>query len=240
VVSLYEIAKKAAEYKLIVDYHGMFKPTGLQRTYPNVVNFEGVRGMENVKWAPNDNVPLYDVTAPFIRMISGPMDYTPGAMRNATKAGFVPNNSLPMSQGTRCHQMAMYVVFDAPLQMMSDSPTAYMKEQECTDYIAKVPTVFDETVALSCKVGEYISIAKKKNNTWYLGAMTNWTERDLTIDFSFLTPGNYIIELFKDGLNADRDATDYKKEVLNITANQKMNIHLAPGGGWAARIYPVK
>ena len=240
VASLYEIAKKAADNKLIVDFHGMFKPTGLQRTYPNVINFEGVRGMENVKWAANDDVPLYDVTAPFIRMISGPMDYTPGAMRNATKTGFVPNNSLPMSQGTRCHQMAMYVVFDAPLQMMADNPTAYMKEQECTDYIAKVPTVFDETIALSCKVGEYISIAKKKNDIWYVGAMTNWTARDLTIGFSFLGSGKYIIELFKDGLNADRDATDYKKEVLNISGDQKINIQLAPGGGWAARIYPTK
>ena len=240
VTSSYDIAKKASDYKLIIDYHGMFKPTGLQRTYPNVVNIEGVKGMENVKWTPNDDVPRYDVTIPFIRMVAGPMDYTPGAMRNATKSGFRPNNSMPMSQGTRCHQLAMYVVFEAPLQMLSDNPTAYIKEQECTDFIAKVPTVFDETVALAGSVGEYVAIARKKNNVWYIGAMTNWTERDLEIDFSFLGNGNYEVAIFKDGLNADKDATDYKRESIRVTSDQKMNIHLASGGGWAARIYPVK
>ena len=240
VVSLYAIAKKAAENKMIIDYHGMYKPTGLQRTYPNVVNFEGVKGMENVKWTPNDDVPRYDVTIPFIRMVAGQMDYTPGAMRNATKSNFRPVNSMPMSQGTRCHQMAMYVVFEAPLQMLSDNPTAYMKEQECTDFIAKVPTVFDETVALAGDVGEYVAIARKKNNIWYVGAMTNWTARDIEINFSFLGKGNYEAEIFKDGINADRDATDYKKENIKITADQKLKIHLAPGGGWAARITSVK
>jgi len=240
VSSLYVIAKKAAENKMIVDYHGMFKPTGLQRTYPNVINFEGVKGMENVKWTPNDDVPRYDVTIPFIRMIAGPMDYTPGAMRNATQSGFRPINSMPMSQGTRCHQMAMYVVFEAPLQMLSDNPTAYMKEQECTDFIAKVPTVFDNTVPLAGNVGEYAAIAREKNNVWYVGAMSNWTERDIDINFSFLGKGNYEAEIFKDGINADRDATDYKKEIMKVTADQKMKIHLASGGGWAARITPVK
>ena len=240
VSSLYAIAKKAADYKMIVDYHGMFKPTGLQRTYPNVVNMEGVKGMENVKWTPHDDVPHYDVSLPFIRMVAGPMDYTPGAMRNATKVGFVPNNSMPMSQGTRCHQLAMYVVFFAPLQMLADNPTAYMKEQECTDFIAKVPTTFDKTVPLAAEVGDYAAIAREKNNVWYVGAMTSWDERDLTLDFSFLNNGNYEAEIFKDGINADRDATDYKKEVIKVTANDKLKIHLAPGGGWAARITAVE
>ena len=225
---------------MIVDYHGMFKPTGLQRTYPNVVNMEGVKGMENVKWTPHDDVPHYDVSLPFIRMVAGPMDYTPGAMRNATKVGFVPNNSMPMSQGTRCHQLAMYVVFFAPLQMLADNPTAYMKEQECTDFIAKVPTTFDKTVPLAAEVGDYVAIAREKNNVWYVGAMTSWDERDLTLDFSFLNNGKYEAEIFKDGINADRDATDYKKEVIKVTANDKLKIHLAPGGGWAARITAVE
>lgn len=237
VSSLYSIAKKAAEYKLLLDFHGMYKPTGMQRTYPNVVNFEGVKGMENNKWTPNDDVPHYDVTIPFIRMMAGPMDYTPGAMRNATKSYFSPNNSLPMSQGTRCHELAKYIIFEAPLQMLSDNPTAYMKEQESTDFIAKIPTTFNETVALKGKVGEYVAIARKKNNTWYVGAMSNWNERDLEINFSFLGAGNYEAEIFKDGINADRDATDYKKEIISVTSNQKINIHIAPGGGWAARIY---
>lgn len=240
VSSLYAIAKKAAENKMIIDYHGMYKPTGLQRTYPNVINFEGVKGMENVKWTPNDDVPRYDVTIPFIRMIAGQMDYTPGAMRNATKEIFRPINSMPMSQGTRCHQMAMYVVFEAPLQMLSDNPTAYMKEQECTDFIAKVPTVFDETVPLLAKVGEYVAIAKRKDNIWYVGAMTNWNERDAEINLSFLGNGNYEAEIFKDGVNADRDATDYKREIIKVTSGDKIKIHLAPGGGWAARITTIE
>lgn len=240
VSSLYEIARVAAEYKLVVDYHGMYKPTGLQRTYPNVLNFEGVRGAENLKWAPKDDMPHYNVSIPFIRMVAGPMDYTPGAMRNATKAGFVANNSMPMSQGTRCQQLAMYVVFEAPIQMLSDNPTVYMKEQECTDFIAKVPTTFDETVALAGKVGEYAAIARKKNDTWYIGAMGNWKQNDINLDFSFLGEGNYEAEVFKDGINADRDATDYKKEIIKISSSDKVTIHLSNGGGWAARIYKLK
>ena len=237
VASVYEIAKSAAKYKLLVDFHGMYKPTGMQRTYPNLINFEGVKGMENVKWTPNDDVPKYDVTIPFVRMMAGPMDYTPGAMRNATKSNFRPSNSLPMSQGTRCHQLAMYVVFEAPLQMLADNPTAYMKEQESTSFISKVPTTFDETVALDGKVGSYVAIARRKENTWYVGAMSNWEERDLNIDFSFLGEGNYEAEIFKDGMNADKDATDYKREVIAISSKDKMFIHLSNGGGWAARIY---
>jgi len=239
VSSLYTIAKKAAARQLILDYHGMFKPTGLQRTWPNVVNFEGVKGMENVKWTPHDDVPHYDVTIPFIRMVAGQMDYTPGAMRNATKNGFVPNGSMPMSQGTRCHQLAMYVLFFAPLQMLSDNPTVYMKEQECTDFIAGFPTTFDRTVPLAGAVGQYVAIAREKKDAWYVGAMTNWEARDIEIDFSFLGKGTFTAEIFRDGLNADRDATDYKREVLTVTAATKMNIHLAPGGGWAARISRV-
>lgn len=236
VSSLYKIAKVAAEYKLIVDYHGMYKPTGLQRTYPNVVNFEGVKGLENNKWTPNDDVPEYDVTIPFIRMMAGPMDYTPGAMRNSTKPYFRPIHTMPMSQGTRCHQLAMYVVFEAPLQMLADNPTAYIKEQESTDFISKVPTVFDETVALDGKVAEFVALARKKDNVWFVGAMSNWSERDIVIDFSFLGEGIYEAEIFKDGLNADRDATDYKREIKNISASDKLTFHLMPGGGLALRI----
>jgi alpha-glucosidase len=240
VSSLYDIAKKAAEHKLVLDYHGMYKPTGLQKTYPNVLNFEGVKGMENVKWTPNDDVPGYDVTIPFIRMMAGPMDYTPGAMRNAAKEYFRPSNSLPMSQGTRCHQIAMYVVFEAPLQMLADNPTAYMKEQESTNFIAEIPTTYDETVALAGSVGEYIALARRKGDTWFAGAMSNWDARDVIIDFSFLGEGNYEAEIFKDGINADRDATDYQKEIIKVSAADKLPVHLSNGGGWAARIYKLK
>jgi alpha-glucosidase len=240
VAFIYDLVKKAADNKLMIDMHGMYKPTGLQRTYPNAIGFEGVRGMENMKWAPNDDVPRYDVTLPFIRMMAGAMDYTPGAMRNSNKSNFRPVNSMPMSQGTRCHQMAMYTVFEAPLGMLSDNPTVYQKEQECTNFISKVPTVFDETVALDGKVGEYIALARRIGDTWYVGAMTNWNARDLTLDFSFLGNGTYEAEVFRDGVNADRDATDYKREVITVTKNTRQAVSLSPGGGWTARIYPKK
>ncbi len=236
VKSLYDIAKKAADYKQLVDYHGAFKPTGLQRTYPNVIGYEGVKGLENYKWA-NEDQPKYTTIIPYIRMMAGPMDYTPGAMRNTTEAAYrvVPNN--PMAKGTRCNQLAMYVIFEAPLQMLSDNPTIYMREQPCTDFITKVPTVFDETVALDGKVGEYVALARRKGSTWYVGAMSNWTPRDVTLDFSFLPEGTYEAEVFKDGMNADREATDYKREIITVTKVTKQAIHLAPGGGWTARIY---
>ncbi|MCJ7446198.1 MAG: glycoside hydrolase family 97 protein [Bacteroidales bacterium] len=236
VASTYEIARNAADHHLLVDYHGVFKPTGLQRTYPNVVGYEGVKGMENVKWA-NEDVPRYDVSLPFIRMMAGPMDYTPGAMRNSNRANFRPINSNPMSQGTRCHQLAMYVIFEVSFQMLSDNPTIYMREQESTDFITKVPVTFDETVALDGKVGEYAALARRKGNTWYAGAMTSWTPRELEIDFSFLGEGNYEAVIFRDGINADRDATDYVREVIKISANDKLKIRLSPGGGWAARLF---
>jgi alpha-glucosidase len=236
VKSLYDIAEKAAAYKLLVDYHGAFKPTGLQRTYPNVVGFEGVKGLENYKWA-NEDQPRYTSTIPYIRMMAGPMDYTPGAMRNSNEANYRPINNNPMSKGTRCNQLAMYVVFEAPLQMLSDNPTIYKKEKECTDFIAKMPTTFDETVALDGKVGEYVALARRKDNTWFVGVMTDWTARDIELDFSFLPEGNYEAEIFKDGVNADRDGTDYKREIIPVSKITKLPIKLYPGGGWAARIY---
>ncbi len=236
IASTYEIAKKAADNKLMVDYHGIFKPTGLQRTYPNVMGYEGVRGLENFKWAPNDDQPRYTTSLPFIRMLAGPMDYTPGAMRNANKASYRPINSNPMSQGTRCQQLAEYVVFYAPLQMLSDNPTTYMKEQDCTDFITTIPTTWDETVPLDGKVSEYVAVARRKGDAWFVGALSNWTPHELTLDFSFLPAGKYTAVVFKDGVNADRNATDYKKETISITSGDKVNIQLAPGGGWAARI----
>ncbi len=223
----------------MVDFHGVYKPTGLQRTYPNAIGFEGVKGLENFKWA-NEDQPTYTVSIPYIRMMAGPMDYTPGAMRNATQSTFRPINDNPMAKGTRCNQLAEYIIFYAPLQMLSDNPTIYMREQECTDFIKNVPTTWDETVPIDGKTGEYVALARKKGNDWFIGAMTNWTSRDLTLDFSFLPAGKYTAEVFKDGVNADRNATDYKKEIVNVSSGDKINIHLAPGGGWVARISAVK
>jgi alpha-glucosidase len=238
VSSLNELAKKAAEHHLLVDYHGMYKPSGMQRTWPNVINCEGVKGLENMKWG-TDNQPGYDVSIPFIRMMAGPMDYTPGAMRNASKSAFRPVNSNPMSQGTRCHQLAMYTIFEAPLQMLADNPTTYMKEKESTDFIAAVPTTFDETVALDGKVGEFVSIARRKGTTWYAGAMTNWDGREIKIDLSFLGDGKYKTVIFEDGVNADRDGTDYTRKAITITAKDHLDIKMASGGGWAARFEKI-
>jgi len=236
VASTYDIAKLAAEHHILIDYHGVFKPTGLQRTYPNVVGYEGVYGLENFKWAPNFDGPRYCVTLPFIRNQAGPMDYTSGAMRNTNRANYRPVNSNPMAMGTRVNQIAQFIVFEVPIQMLSDNPTIYMKEHECTEFITKVPTTFDETVPLDSKVAEYVTIARRKGDSWFVGAMTNWSPRELIIDLSFLGAGEYTAEIFKDGINADRDATDYKKEVITVKSGDKLNIKLMNGGGWAARI----
>lgn len=233
VESTYAIAKLAAEHKMLVDYHGVFKPTGLQRTYPNVVGYEGVYGLENFKWADHD-APRYDVTIPFIRNVAGPMDYTSGAMRNVTQAGFKSRNYAPMAKGTRTHQLAQYIVFEVPIQMLSDSPTTYQQEQESTDFITSIPTTFDETVPLGGQIAEYVAIARRKGDTWYVGAMTNWTERELPLRFDFLPAGTYEAVIFADGVNAHREATDYKKTVRTISSGEQLSVHLAPGGGWAA------
>lgn len=231
-------AEIAAKYKMLVDFHGTYKPTGLHRAYPNVINYEGVHGLEQMKWSePTVDQVTYDVTMPFIRMLAGPIDYTQGAMRNATKENYYPVNSEAMSQGTRCRQLAEYVIFESPLNMLCDSPSNYMAEDECTRFIASVPTVWDETVALNGEISKYVSIARKKGNDWYVGSLTNWDERDLVLDLSFLGEGTYEAEIFKDGVNANRLASDYAKEVISIPADKKLPIKMASGGGFAARIY---
>jgi len=239
IASTYQMAAVAAKYKLLLDFHGTFPPQGLNVTYPNVINFESVRGMEWSKWSADEKVPQHEVTLPFIRMMAGPMDYTPGAMRNTTKGNARPSSTLPVSQGTRCHQLAMYVVYDAPLQMLADNPTVYAKEQECTDLITSIPTVFNETVALESKLAEYVCVAKKANNVWYIGGLNNWTAREIILDLSFLPKGKYAVEIFKDGMNADKDATDYAVEKKEITNNDKLKMTMAPGGGFVLKIKPA-
>ena len=240
-VSAYKIAESAARHHLLLDYHGL-KPSGIQRAYPNILNFEGVRGLENSKWEPRvgdgplHNQPRYDVTIPFLRMLTGPMDYTPGAMENARRDNLFGNNDHPMSQGTRVHQMAMYATFEAPLQMLADSPTKYEREQECTDFIARIPTVYDETVVIDGRMGEYTVVARRKGETWYVAAMTDWTARNLTIDLSFRGEGTYHADIFADGVNAEKEATDYKHTKQDVNAGDKLDVHLASGGGWAAII----
>lgn len=229
-------AKAAANHHLLVDYHGAHKPAGLMRTYPNVVNYEGIPGLEQDKWTDSMATPEMAVTIPYIRMFAGPLDYTPGAMRNAQKRDFAPINDNPMSLGTRCQQIAMYIVFDAPLQMLADNPTAYEKEKESLDFIKSVPTTWDETIPLDGKVGDYVILGRRKGETYFVGAMTDWNARDVVVDFSFLPEGSFHITYFKDGINADRNGTDYEEIKATITKNDSLKIHLAPGGGWAARI----
>jgi alpha-glucosidase len=234
-VNYYErVAREAANRRLLVDFHGAYKPTGLYRTWPNVITSEGVVGLEHDKWSA-DSSPDHTTTFPFIRMLAGPVDYTPGAMLNATKADFKPIFNRPMSQGTRCQQLAMYVVFESPLQMLADSPSNYRREPESLAFLSRVPTVWDETRVLSAAVGEHILIARRSGTDWYVGGMTNWTARDLDLDLSFLGTGAYDAEIFSDGPNADRAAVDYVRTQKSAMSADRMPIHLAPGGGFAAR-----
>lgn len=223
----------AAKYHQIVDFHGAFKPSGLTRTYPNVLNHEGVAGLEQMKWAPSDyDQVTYDVTIPYVRLVAGPADYTQGAMRNATKANYEPVWSEPMSQGTRCRQLAEYVVFDAPFTMLCDSPSNYMAEPECTSFIASVPTVWDETLVQDGRIGEYIVIARRSGALWYLAALTDWNERDVTFSMP-VDSGNAV--LWRDGMNAHRNGQDYKRETVSFTGGT-LTVHLAPGGGCVLQI----
>ena len=224
-------AAVSAKYHMFVDFHGAFKPVGMSRTYPNVLNYEGVFGLENMKWGPLDmDQVTYDVTIPFTRLVAGPADYTQGAMRNATRANYRSVGDEPMSQGTRCHQLAEYIIFDAPLSMLCDSPSNYLREPECTAWIAAVPTVWDETVALAGEIGEYVVMARRKGDVWYVGALNNWEPRDLELDLSFL-PAGAKVQVMADGVNAHRAARDFKQAECQLDG-KPVKIHLAPGGGW--------
>ena len=234
----HKAAETAAKYGLLLDLHGTHKPAGLNRTWPNVLNFEGVHGLEQMKWSPGTVDQMkYDVTIPFARQVAGPMDYTQGAMHNATRSSYYPCGQQPMSQGTRCHQLALYMVLDAPLNMLCDSPSNYRKEPESTAFIADVPTVWDETRVLDGKIGEYIVTARRKGDTWWIGGITDWTPRDIEVDLTPLSLGaGSRMELFADGVNAHRNANDYVKSDMSVAPGSKMKFHLAPGGGFAAKI----
>jgi len=233
----YEAARKTAEHHLLIDFHGSYKPDGLQRTYPNALTREGVKGMENSKWERTIS-PEHDVTLPFTRMVAGPMDFTPGAMINMDRANFNPQFTRPASQGTRVHQMSMYVIYESPLQMLSDSPSNYMKEQECTDFIVKVPVVWDDIKVLAAKTGDYLLLARRSGSEWFVGGMTDWTPRQLELDLSFLPAGEFMMDIFQDGINASRHAQDYKHVKKSVKSGDRVKIEMAPGGGWVARITP--
>ena len=226
----YRMAAMAAKYHLFVDFHGAYKPTGLSRTYPNVLNFEGVYGLEQSKWDDDLNQVNYECMIPYIRMVAGNLDYTQGAMDNATKYHFRAIYTNPMSQGTRCRQLAEYVIFESPFNMMCDSPTKYIQNQKCVDFIASVPTVWDETIALDGKLGEYAVIARRKGDTWYIGAITNWKARTVEIDLSKIGINANKYKAYIDGINANRNAEDYQI-IDNEIEDNRIVIEMKSGGG---------
>ena len=231
------LARTCAKYQLFVDYHGYFTPTGMNRTYPNILNYEGVFGMEEARWAKKEtDMPLYDVTFPYIRMMAGPVDFTPGAMRNGTKHNWVECYQNPVSMGTRCHQLACYVIHDSPFTMLCDTPTNYEKEQESVDIITSIPDVFDETRILQGKMGHYIVTARRKGNDWYVGGQTNWDVRKVELPLNFLSSGHYETTIITDGVNANHNAEDYRVETKTVTAHDLLNITMASGGGFVVKL----
>ncbi len=229
----WRVAERAAEHKLIVDFHGAYKPSGLRRAYPNVITREGLRGLEHNKWS-SDETPHQDLILPFIRMVPGPMDYTPGAMANAQAKDFAPIFDNPMSQGTRTHQMAMYAVYESPLQMLADSPSRYRKESECTVFISKMPAVWHETRVLAGKVGKYLVVARRHDSNWYIGAMAD-EPVSLNVKLDFLRRPYHAV-IFRDGPNAERNAMDYVREEKVLAAGSTVTIRMSQGGGWVARL----
>lgn len=233
-VNYYErVAAAAAERKLLVDLHGAYKPVGLNRKYPNVLSYEGVRGLENDKWS-DEITPAHDVTLPFTRMAAGPMDFTPGAMINSNKKNFHISFTEPVSQGTRAHQVAMYVMYESPLQMLADNPSNYLRDSICTKFIAQIPVTWDTTIALHGKAGEYVAVARKHGDNWYIGAMTNWTGRSLELPLTFLDNTDYEMLALQDGMNADNHAADYSITTATVKKSETITITLSSGGGWSA------
>jgi alpha-glucosidase len=227
------IARKAAKHKLMLDFHGCSKPTGLQRMYPNILNFEAVRGAECAKWDLTPN-PVHHLTFPFTRMLGGSLDYTPGSMRNRTQQSFKPlDPGMPLTMGTRCHELAMYVIYDQYFAMLCDSPAEYNKYPDVRKFLSDVPVTYDDTKVLAARVGEYAVVAKRKGDVWYVGGMTDWTARAVEVDFSFLKPGaQYTAEIFTDGYQANQNAESYKHDAITVNADTKLKVNMAVGGGF--------
>lgn len=236
----HRIASKAAEYELMVDFHGSYKPAGIRRMYPNVMTREGVNGGEQFKWSMRQT-PEHDLILPFGRMLAGPMDYTPGAMANAQDKDFKPIFDTPMSMGTRCHQLAMFVIYESPIQMLCDSPTRYYREPACMQFLSDVPTVWDESIVLEAKVSDYLLMARRNGDNWYIGGMTDWSERELSLDLSFLPKGQkFNMIIYRDGVNADRDGNDFQMQEMTVDHTYKGTIEMKAGGGMAAMLHPIR
>lgn len=230
----YEVARKAAARKMLVDFHGAYKPTGWLRTFPNVLTSEGVAGLENHKWG-SFVTPKHNVTLPFTRMVAGPMDYTPGAMINFHEKDHKIWFKLPASVGTRCHQLGMYVVYESPLQMLADSPSNYYREPVCMEFLSQVPVVWDETRVLKASVGEYVVVARRHGDTWYIGGMVGEKGQKFEIDLDFIK-GNKTLTYWEDGVNVDMNANDFARRVQKVKQGDKITITMYDGGGYAAII----
>lgn len=240
VVDFYHrISREAAKRKMLVNFHGSLRPALMTRTWPNLLTTEGVRGLEWSKWSAHAH-PEHNVTLPFTRMFLGPMDYTPGAMVNASRKDFVHLFDRPMSQGTRAHQLAMYVVFESPMQMLADSPSNYAREPESMAFLGPVPAVWDETRVLDARLADYVVVARRSGDEWYVGAMTDWTPREIEIDLGFLSPGPFTLDTWEDGPNADRRGEDLRRTTRKVDRSTNVRMSLAPGGGFAARLRPAR
>ena len=238
--AMYEaIASEAAKNKLLVDFHGCTKPTGLHRKYPNIINYEAVYGNEVNKFSDVYATASHKTMIPFIRGLAGPMDFTPGGFRNVHLSEMSTRNTLPYVVGTRSQEMALYVIYNEPLKMLSDATTTYAKEMECFKMINEIPTVWDDTKILNGAVGEYIVSARRSGDTWYVGGITNEEARNYTLDCNFLSAGLYEAVVFCDGANAHRVATDYKVTKQNINAASKLDLKMVTEGGFVVRLKPI-
>ena len=231
-------AQKAAAHHLMLDFHGAFKPDGMQRTFPNVMTREGVMGAEYNKWSA-EATPAHNVTLAFTRMLAGPMDYTPGGFDNVTREAFAPRNRAPMVMGTRAHHTALFVVFESALQMVSDSPDAYTGTKEI-DFIKAVPSTWDETRVLDGVPPQFVTVARRKGNEWFVGGITNWDAREIAVPLGFLGSGAYDAEIYADGPNAAKEPKDSTFKRRRVNAKTVLRLRLAPGGGCALRLVPVR
>lgn len=234
----YRVAEKAARHKLMVDFHGCTKPWGLQRTYPNVVGYEGILGMEQSKAGGRDN-PDNRVTLAFTRMIPGLMDYTPGGFNNVTAEEFVPQSEKPMVMGTRAHHLAIYAVYESPFQMVSDWPEVY-KNDKTFQFIKDIPAAWDKTKILNGTPDTYITVARQKGSDWYLGAINNWTPHTYDLPLSFLKEGTYVAEIYQDAPDADTNPKHCEMKSVKVTPQNTLKVSLAPGGGMAAHFKRIK
>ena len=233
----HRVVEKAAEHHLMIDYHGAFKPDGLRRTYPNLITREGVMGKEYSKWS--DRVtPIHNTTLPFTRMLAGPMDYTPGAFNNTNLENFIARNVMPMSLGTRAQELALYVVFESPLEMVSDFPEQY-KGQPAFDFIKQVPATWDEVHVIDGLPMRYITLARRSGNDWYVGSLTNWEERNTRVPLNFLGDGKYVAEIYADAPDAASNATHITFSKRPVDRTTTLDVRMVSGGGNAIWIHPA-